>query len=210
MTAILSFLIHVTFIFIAVIVLKEINHRAVSAPYIVDLVGSAEIEEGITAIPEPEAGAIQESAVQPEEEKAAILNKKDARQYATNRIAALQATRRAKLSVGLRKVLSLKGSAATGESTTSEGGGEADILDTYYAKIKGEIWKHWILPETGNKGLEAIISITISQDGTIKKYKIEKGSGNPLFDRSALKAIGKASPVSPPPYEMEIGFRFTP
>jgi len=39
---------------------------------------------------------------------------------------------------------------------------------------------------------------------------VEKSSGDLFFDRSALKAVTKASPVSPPPYEMEIGIRFFP
>jgi len=44
----------------------------------------------------------------------------------------------------------------------------------------------------------------------VKDARIEKPSGNVLFDRSALRAIAKASPVTPPPYEMEIGVRFYP
>jgi colicin import membrane protein len=48
------------------------------------------------------------------------------------------------------------------------------------------------------------------RDGTIKVQGIEKSSGNALFDRSAQRAIAKATPVTPPPYEMEIGIRFYP
>ncbi|MDP2753115.1 MAG: energy transducer TonB, partial [Nitrospirota bacterium] len=60
------------------------------------------------------------------------------------------------------------------------------------------------------KDLEAIISIKIKRDGAITAQRIEKSSGNTLFDRSAIKALAKASPLSPPPYEMEIGVRFYP
>ena len=68
----------------------------------------------------------------------------------------------------------------------------------------------WVFPDTGKKDLEAIISIRILKDGTIISQRIEKSSGNPLFDRSAIKALAKASPLSPPPYEMDIGVRFYP
>ena len=50
----------------------------------------------------------------------------------------------------------------------------------------------------------------IAKDGTLSVQGVEKKSGNTLFDRSALRAIAKASPVAPPPYEMEIGMRFFP
>ena len=66
------------------------------------------------------------------------------------------------------------------------------------------------MPEIKGKNLETIISVTVMQDGTIRINKVEKSSGNIIFDRSVLKAISKASPVSRPPYEVEIGLRFTP
>ena len=80
----------------------------------------------------------------------------------------------------------------------------------YYARITKEIWQQWIFPETGDKNLEAIISIRIMRDGTVQVSRVEKSSGNSLFDKSALRAISKASPVTPPPHEMEIGVRFYP
>ena len=60
------------------------------------------------------------------------------------------------------------------------------------------------------KNLEAIISIRVFMDGTVVVQRIEKSSGNAFFDKSAMKAIAKASPLSPSPHEMEIGVRFFP
>lgn len=76
----------------------------------------------------------------------------------------------------------------------------------------GRIWEEWVFPAGTDDaaGLEAVISIKILKDGTIKIKDIEKSSGNPMFDGSALKAINRASPLKPPPFEMEIGVRFTP
>jgi TonB family protein len=53
-----------------------------------------------------------------------------------------------------------------------------------------------------------VISIKIDSQGKVVSQEIEKSSGNILFDRSAEKAISKASPLPPPPVEMEIGVRF--
>ena len=76
--------------------------------------------------------------------------------------------------------------------------------------ITKEIWQQWVYPDTGKKDIEAIISVKILRDGTAIVQKVEKSSGNALFDRSAISALAKASPLPPPPQEMEIGVRFYP
>lgn len=80
--------------------------------------------------------------------------------------------------------------------------------ESYYALITRKIWSEWILPEYDASDLEVIISIKIDTDGTIVSQDVERSSGNALFDRSAKKAIMKASPLPAPPVEMEIGVRF--
>jgi len=206
-TTILSFVIHITFLFVAFIIVKQTNHFVMPASYIVRLVGP-EIEEG--------AGATFESTAKEISEYPAH---EDAEQYASDRIAAIKAKRKIKNIVRLRNIISLKGSSESYEAVTevipsSENAGKEDteqnILNSYSARIGAEIHQYWVIPKIEFKGLEAKISITILKDGTVRLNNIEKSSGNLLFDRSVLKAISKASPVSPPPYEMEIGLRFTP
>lgn len=80
--------------------------------------------------------------------------------------------------------------------------------DAYYGLITRKIWSEWIYPEYDSSGLEVVISIKIDSEGKVVSQEIEKSSGNVLFDRSAEKAISKASPLPPPPVEMEIGVRF--
>lgn len=80
--------------------------------------------------------------------------------------------------------------------------------DPYYASITRKIWSEWIYPESNSSGLEVIIAVKIDRDGKVVSREIEKSSGDTLFDRSALKAISKASPLPPPPVEIEIGIRF--
>jgi len=67
-----------------------------------------------------------------------------------------------------------------------------------------------VYPDIGKKDIEAIVSVRILKDGTAIPQKMEKSSGNALFDRSAWRAVAKASPLPPPPQEMEIGVRFYP
>jgi colicin import membrane protein len=80
--------------------------------------------------------------------------------------------------------------------------------ESYYALITKKIWSEWIYPDFDSPDLEVVISIKIDKEGRVVSQKIEKSSGNILFDRSASKAITKASPLPPPPVEMEIGVRF--
>ncbi len=99
-----------------------------------------------------------------------------------------------------------------GESAQREGipgRGSAENTDFYFGIISRKIWQQWVYPELDSSGLEVVISIRIGKDGKVTSQEIEKASGNMLFDRSATKAISRASPLPPPPAgEMEIGVRF--
>ncbi|NOY39875.1 MAG: TonB family protein [Nitrospirae bacterium] len=138
------------------------------------------------------------------------------------RIAAIRAKKRIRTVVALRKtVLSVKKEQkpkdvqppAGDEAATSEGtpGGGESLMAGYYSLVQERVWSEWVFPEfrTG-KGLEAVVNIKIYRNGRVKIEGIRKSSGNTLFDRSVLRAIAKASPLPPPPYELEIAVRFTP
>lgn len=86
--------------------------------------------------------------------------------------------------------------------------GTKEISESYYTLITERIWSQWVYPDFGAKGLEVVISIRIDRNGNVISHQIERSSGNTLFDHSAIKAISKASPLPPPPVEMEIGVRF--
>lgn len=218
-TAFFSFLLHLTFIFTAMIAIKNANHFTLPSAYIVSLV-STEVsgesrtargkEETASQIEEPE----QKMKLPSEPSKSKALE--DAKQYSSDRIAAIEATRKAKRVVKLRNMVSIKGADKQGKDTkeispsANGSANEAAVLEGYSEKIGEEIEQHWAFPEAWGKDLQAIISVTIMSNGAIKINKIEKSSGNALFDRSVLRAINKASPVSPPPHEMEIGLNFQP
>jgi colicin import membrane protein len=89
--------------------------------------------------------------------------------------------------------------------------GRGNASEDYSSRIMDGIQPYWNLPPgIAKKGLEAIVSIKILKDGHIIVLGIEKKSGNALFDRSALQALAKASPLPRPPDEMEIGVKFHP
>ena len=91
-------------------------------------------------------------------------------------------------------------------------------LNQYYSMIWAKIKKAWTIPENLLKervDLETIIVLIIERDGKIQKSWFEKKSGNDLYDQMAMRAIKKAEPLPPIPYELsenslEIGIRFFP
>ncbi len=103
---------------------------------------------------------------------------------------------------------------SSGSQSASKGKGavlNAPVVRAYIELAQRLIWNEWSLPEMKDiQGLETIVIIKILKDGKIKILGMEKSSGDSLYDRSALRAIMKASPLPPPPEEMEIGIRFRP
>ena len=86
--------------------------------------------------------------------------------------------------------------------------GDDSQYNQYGGRLGAVIKSYWYFPG-GKKGeRETIVSITVMRNGTIKINRIEKSSGNALFDESALRAIKKASPFEPPPAEYEYSLRF--
>ena len=230
-TTALSAALHLTFFIVAAVILRQSNSFMMPSPYVVNLVSSAGlskdraadsaspkiIREANVAEPAKQLDETKTRAVEPkkQQESPAKDTKADQKQI-EDRLAELKAKKKVKEIVGLRsKILSIRGSEGKSSQTNiaqSRGGpsSQASLFDSYYGKITQQIWQEWVYPDTGDKNLEAIIAVKIAKDGSVTVQRIEKGSGNTLFDRSALRAISKASPVSPPPYEMEIGMRFYP
>jgi TonB family protein len=213
-TTALSFGLHLTVFLIAFLILKQPNHIISPPPYIVSLVSPdffRDVNEGRKA----DVDTIKESVALsdiPKEDIKEITKKEKER--VEKRISAITTKKKIERIVSLRRsIISLKATGnkrSSNPQTTSTYTDKGILFDDYYSKIIREIWQQWVFPDTGQKNFEAIISIRILKDGTITAQRIEKSSGNPIFDRSAIKALAKASPLSPPPYEMEIGIRFYP
>lgn len=218
---ILSFLAHLLFFSFAFFVfLKKSDHLMLPSSYVVNLVGSESSILPNLSREETNPKADKSGKILPSKEKAVtdktvkerLLKTQGDEQLITERIAAIKAKKRIEEIAGLRNIVSL-GAGDTAKKERAKGSiGEKGIpsANDYYSKIISEIRQHWVFPDMGSKDIETIIVIRILKDGSIQIKGIEKSSGNSIFDRSALRAISKASPLTPPPYEMEIGVRFYP
>lgn len=222
--AILSLILHLLFLFVAFFILKENNRYIQPSSYVVNLVSS----ESVSISPGTESEGKQLSDIKKENiskdktmnresksitigEKVTKINSKKGEELISERIEAIRAKKRVEQIAGLRNIISLRAGGGGKKGVAKGVGGKgSSSTDDYYSKITSEIWEHWIYPDMGNKDIEATIVIKILKDGSVQIKGVEKSSGNSLFDRSAVRAITKASPLTPPPYEMEIGVRFYP
>jgi TonB family protein len=81
--------------------------------------------------------------------------------------------------------------------------------ESYHALVIQHIQKNWIIPPVfESSDLETIVSFKMDSEGNVTSHKIEKPSGENLFDRSTIKAILKSSPIPEHPVEREIEVRF--
>jgi TolA protein len=216
-TALLSLALHLTAFLIVFLVLRQSNRVVMSSPYTVSLVspnaltgidkGKDKEEDIVRETKEPSAP----SAVPKKVKKEAGKEKK----MIEDKISALAAKKKKIDTLSkLHEIISLKaggGKSSADSKKTAPIAGKAHAPEDYSSRIMDGIQPYWNLPPgIMKKGLEAIVSIKILKDGTVIVLGIEKKSGNTLFDRSALQALAKASPLPRPPDEMEIGVKFHP
>jgi len=77
---------------------------------------------------------------------------------------------------------------------------EGDFPYTIYIQNMNRlIGNHWTRPEV-RPGTSAGIHFVIDRDGAIRDATVETSSGNPLYDRAALRAILETSPLPPLPF----------
>lgn len=215
-TAAVSLVIHIVFFATVMIIINSQNHYIRPIPYVVRLVGSDAGNFSSTTAKTEAPAQTQQSSDKSSSDAKTVSD--DAKEYAEDRIAVLKAKKKAADAVKLRAtVISLKGTKSSDKTNTEasksvggSAGGGGGLETNYLMKISEEIRQHWAFPEIKGKNFEAVIAVTIMKDGTIMINNIEKSSGDSLFDSSALRAIKKASPVTPPPYEMNFGMRFIP
>jgi len=216
---IISFTLHLTVFAIALIIMKQAGNVHLPSPYTVNLVSPGVLKD-ISRETGADTGKVStQLAAAPDVSKKAVKETpkdipKDTakeKEMVAKRISAIEAKKKVERRVRLRSVIALKaGAEKQGSNMKQQQSGKGALQDDYYTAITKEIWQQWVYPDVGKKDIEAVIAIRILRDGTAIIRRIEKSSGNALFDKSAMRALAKASPLTPPPDEMEIGVRFFP
>jgi TonB family protein len=79
----------------------------------------------------------------------------------------------------------------------------SDFPFTYYLRqVQQKVSERWVPPARESEpGRRAVILFEIHRDGQVTNPHVEKTSGNPWYDQSALRAVLDATPFPPLPQE---------
>ena len=74
----------------------------------------------------------------------------------------------------------------------------------YFNRVQSKIDQKWVARASSLSGdsPSVIVFFNIRANGTLEAIRVEKSSGNALFDLAALRAVHAANPLPPPPLEM--------
>ncbi len=96
----------------------------------------------------------------------------------------------------------------------AEGSGLA--LQKYRSMVQAAVRRHYALPEAynlRNAELSVVIAIVVNERGDLVSTKIEKPSGDSVFDELAFEAVKKSAPLPKPPADQAgewIHLKFSP
>lgn len=214
-----SLALHLSLLIIAVLFVAMSPSRKLSVNYVVTLVDAPGGTAATTApSPAPAAAQIKpEAPPQKKAEPSPVAPKKTRQekmaeeQLLSDRVAALKSKRKIESMVAQRRMAEVSGSKQTVPAAPAAKAGKGKPSGgDYVSLVTTKIRQNWIYPESGDKALETTVLLRVRKDGSAIVDKVIKNSGSPLFDRSVLRAIAKASPFPPPPQEIEIEARFYP
>jgi colicin import membrane protein len=74
-------------------------------------------------------------------------------------------------------------------------------IQFYQMEVEDRIKSNWSYPVAlqSGKDLEAVVVVMVKRDGTILKSEMKKGSSDPIFDESVLRAVKRSDPLPPFP-----------
>lgn len=127
----------------------------------------------------------------------------------------------------LSGIQGIQGNRETGNEETGPAGQGLIASDnpsfrnvTYLDAIASKMYQNWNfnlwrIDTSQFQSLEVTINIIITRDGTIRNPTVQKSSGVPFLDRSALSAVYNANPLPPLPHEfkeeyLNVNLKFIP
>ena len=86
----------------------------------------------------------------------------------------------------------------------SRGGSSGVVAELFVRRVREEIKNNWAIPENIpiDGSLKAVIVFKLDERGRPSDVKVDIPSGNTAFDDFCVKAIYRASPLTPPPPEL--------
>ena len=72
------------------------------------------------------------------------------------------------------------------------------VLQEYMAHVAAKVENNWLRPPGSPGGLKCTVNVKLIPGGDVVSARVVQGSGDPLFDDSAEKAVLRASPLPVP------------
>lgn len=94
-----------------------------------------------------------------------------------------------------------------------------DNLARWFEAVRTRINSHWSLfGDTRRVNRLTVVGVKLDDDGKLADASVDESSGDPVFDRSAVRAVFQAAPFPPLPMEVKerirtsggLALRFTP
>ena len=115
-----------------------------------------------------------------------------------------------------RKEKELADSLAAEQAQAQARNQAAALFSQYIGPIRNKVTNSWIRPGTVRPGAQAKVLVRVSPQGDVLTVKVQRASGDPIFDRSVINAVYKASPLPIPddarlyPHYRDFVFNFDP
>ena len=172
-----------------------------------------------TKQPEPASKPSPEKAPKPEEKQAESKSRQDQKSSKKGSDAladALADVRKQAKNSGSNTAASGKGSSSAsraladlekqiGKTGVGGGGGQGDgpggggIYDVYAALVMEAVQPNWSMPVYSRNNLVVQVRIKLDRNGTVQDCTIERSSGRPEFDASAVNAVKRTGKLPKPP-----------
>jgi TonB family protein len=86
----------------------------------------------------------------------------------------------------------------------------------YLQMVRSQIAHNWTPPDGAGSGAKVVLHFRVARGGGISQLRLETGSGNPIFDQSALRAVVITQTLPPLPLGyagadlgIHLGFQYT-
>ena len=198
----ISILIHVTLVWVLLTLFQIVPEMRLP-----EKVYQVKILQPIIRTRQPEPEVETEEPSRPEPEKPAVVKPKPKEKAPEKKTEPEKATEPEEKPMDL----SVGKEAEDGTSIAVEG--QRFPFSYYLAAVERKVSQNWFSGvSSGAEGFSCLVYFRLRRDGRVDDVRVEQGSGNAYFDRSAMRAVRTAAPFPPLPRAFTdnyLGIHFT-
>jgi TonB family protein len=202
LSLLISILIHVTLLWVLLTLFRIVPEMRLP-----EKIYQVKILQPIMRTRQPEPEVKAEAPSKPEPEKPAVVKPKEKEKVPERK------TEPEKAPEPQEKPMDLSVGKEAEDGTSISVEGQRFPFSYYLAAIERKVSQNWFSGvSSGAEGLTCLVYFRLRRDGRVDDVRIEQGSGNTYFDRSAMRAVRSAAPFPPLPRAFTdnyLGIHFT-